>query len=52
MTWDVQEVPPSGGGGWDSQCMVAISSQGFFNGKLVERGRVILPDGRKVETDR
>ncbi len=53
MAWDVQEVPPSGGGGW------VFSMHGgdfkpavFFNGKLVERGWVILPDGRKVETDR
>jgi len=53
MAWNVQEVPPSGGGGW------VFSMHGgdfkpavFFNGKLVERGWVILPDGRKVETDR
>lgn len=52
MAWDVQDISANRQGWVYSMHGGDFKPAVFFNGKLVEQGWVILPDGRKVETDR
>jgi len=52
MAWNVQDISPNRQGWVFSMHGGDFKPAVFFNGKLVEQGWVILPDGRKVETDR